>query len=201
MLTTNRHDWWEKAWSYKDHGKSWEAVYERQHPPGFRWLHDSFGTNWRMTEMQAAIGRIQLGKLPQWLSVRRKNAAVLTNYFRTVRGLRVTVPPSDIDHAYYKYYVFIEPDQLKEGWGRDQIMNAIYAEGIPCYSGSCSEIYLENAFERSGLQPPKRLEVARQLGDTSLMFLVHPTLDESHMELAAKTVEKVMRIAAKQVSQ
>ena len=149
-----------------------------------------------MTEMQATIGRIQLGKLPQWSSVRGKNAAVLTNRFRTVRGLRITVPPLDFDHAYYKYYVFIEPDQLKEGWGRDQIMNAICAEGIPCYSGSCSEIYLEKAFERAGLKPPKRLEIAKQLGDTSLMFLVHPTLDEAHMDLVTKMVVKVMRIAA-----
>ena len=59
MVTTNDQGLWSVMWSFKDHGKSWEAVYERDHPPGFRWVHDSFGTNWRMTEMQAAIGRIR----------------------------------------------------------------------------------------------------------------------------------------------
>lgn len=197
MLTLNNREWWDRAWSYKDHGKSFDAVFNRQHPPGFRWLHESFGTNWRLTEMQAAIGRIHLRKLPKWNSSRRRNAASLTQVFREIPGLRVTEPPESIDHAYYKYYVFVEPSRLSSGWDRDRIMNAISAEGVPCYSGSCSEIYLEKAFERAGLQPRTRLEVAKRLGETSLMFLVHPTLDESHMKAVSTAVERVMKIAAK----
>ncbi len=92
-----------KIWSYKDHGKSFDAVYHRVHRPGFHWLHESFGTNWRMTEMQAAIGRVQLRKLPQWLTLRRRNAAVLTDGFSRIPGLRLTIPPQEIEHAYYKY--------------------------------------------------------------------------------------------------
>ena len=197
MVTTNRHDLWDKIWSYKDHGKSFDAVYHRQHPPGFRWLHESFGTNWRMTEMQAAIGRVQLRKLPQWLTLRRRNATVLTDGFSRIPGLRLTIPPQEIEHAYYKYYVFVEPKALKFDWSRDRIMTELIAEGIPCGSGSCSEIYLEKAFDQGALRPKERLPVAKLLGETSLMFLVHPTLTDSDMVDTCKALEKVMVMAAR----
>jgi len=197
MLTTNSRAIWENAWSYKDHGKSYEAVYEREHPPGFRWLHESFGTNWRMTEMQAAIGRVQLRKLPDWVETRRRNAAVLTEGFSRLPALRVTVPPDNVGHAYYKYYVFVRPEALKSGWDRDRVMTAVNAEGIPCFSGSCSEIYLEKAFTDRGWGLLERLPVARELGETSLMFLIHPTLTEDDMEDTVQAVEKVLRVATK----
>ena len=193
MLVTGRREVWERAWSYKDHGKSYDAVYNREHPPGFRWLHESFGTNWRMTEMQAAIGRVQLRKLPEWLETRRRNAAVLTEGFSRLPALRVTVPPDDVGHAYYKYYVFVRPEALKSGWDRDRVMAAVNAEGIPCFSGSCSAIYLEKAFTDRDWGPPKRLPVALELGETSLMFLVHPTLSEDDMEDTVRALEKVLR--------
>jgi len=195
MITTNRHDIWNKIWSYKDHGKSFDAVYNREQPPGFRWLHESFGTNLRMTEIQAAIGRIQLRKLPQWLTLRRRHAAILTDGFSRIPGLRLTIPPKEIEHAYYKYYVFVEPKALKSGWSRDRIMMALMAEGITCGSGSCSEIYLEKAFDQGALRPKKRLPVAKQLGETSLMFMVHPTLTDLDMVDTCKIVEKVMAMA------
>jgi hypothetical protein len=197
MLTTNRREVWERAWSYKDHGKSYATVYHREHPPGFRWLHESFGTNWRMTEMQAAIGRVQLRKLPAWVAKRRRNAAVLTGRFCRLPALRVTVPPEDVGHAYYKYYTFVRPELLKDGWDRDRVMLAVQAEGIPCFVGSCSEIYREEAFRRAGLGPAEPLPVARELGETSLMFLVHPTLSETDMEDTARAVEKVLRAATR----
>ena len=197
MLTTNDPGLWDRAWSFKDHGKSWDAVYNRQHPPGFRWLHESFGTNWRLTEMQSAIGRVQLGKLPGWTVTRQRHAAILTEGFSRIPALRVTVPPSGIGHAYYKYYVFVRPDALRPEWDRDRIMAAVNAEGIPCFSGSCSEIYREKAFTVNGLGPAERLPVAQQLGGTSLMFLVHPTLSEQDMRDTCQVVEKVMLAAAR----
>ncbi len=195
MLTTNRREVWERAWSYKDHGKSYDAVYHREHPPGFRWLHESFGTNWRLTEMQAAIGRVQLNKLPAWVEKRRRNAAILTERFAELPALRVTLPPEDIGHAYYKYYAFLRPEALRDGWNRDRVIEAIRAEGIPCHSGSCSEIYLEKAFEKEGLQPAQPLPIAKGLGETSLVFLVHPTLSETDMDDTARAVEKVLQFA------
>ena len=197
MVTTNDRSIWEKIWSYKDHGKSYDAVYNRPRPPGFHWLHESFGTNWRMTEMQVAIGRVQLRKLPQWLSLRRRNAAILTEGFSRITGLRVTVPPDEVGHAYYKYYAFVEPEALKASWSRDWIMAAVNAEGIPCESGSCSEIYLEKAFDQGALRPKERLPVAKQLGETSLMFMVHPTLSADDMEDVVRAMDKVMRVAVR----
>jgi dTDP-4-amino-4,6-dideoxygalactose transaminase len=187
------------VWSYKDHGRSYDAVYINDLKPGpsFKWLHESFGTNWRMTEMQAAIGRIQLRKLPDWIEKRRRNVDILTKAFLKIPALRVTMPPKDIKHAYYKYYVFVKRDMLKTEWSREKIITAINAEGIPCFTGSCSEMYLEKAFDADGMRPEKRLPVAEELGDTSMMFLVHPTLSENDMRDMVKAVEKVMAVAVK----
>jgi dTDP-4-amino-4,6-dideoxygalactose transaminase len=200
MIVTNNKDIWSKVWSYKDHGKSYDAVYGNNDlKPGhsFKWLHESFGTNWRMTEMQAVIGRIQLRKLPVWIERRRRNADILTKAFLNVPALRVTTPTDHISHAYYKYYVFLKPDMLKTGWDRKRIIVAINAEGIPCFTGSCSEIYLEKAFDAVGMRPEKRLPVAEELGETAVMFLVHPTLTEKDMMSIASIVGKVMSEAMK----
>lgn len=197
MLTTNSSDIWQKVWSLKDHGKSYDAVYNRKHGDGFRWLHESFGTNWRMTEMQAAIGRIQLGKLEDWLAKRRRNASILTRYFEKKSTLRTTIPPPEIEHAYYKYYVFIRPESLKMDWNRDRIMGEIIANGVPCLSGSCGEIYREKAFENSEFKHMDRLPIAKALGETSLMFTVHPTLTVKDMEYAGEVVTNVLQKASK----
>jgi dTDP-4-amino-4,6-dideoxygalactose transaminase len=196
MMLTDDQALWREAWAYKDHGKSYDAVHNREHAPGFRWLHESVGTNWRMTEMQAAIGRVQLRKLPQWLERRRRSAVLLTACFRNIPALRVTEPPAHVSHAYYKYYTFILPNRLREGWDRDRIIAAISGEGVPCFSGSCSEIYLEKAFELTALRPEERLPVARELGETSLMFLVHPTLTDADMQRTARVVKNVLGLAA-----
>jgi len=197
MLVTDDSRLWEKAWAYKDHGKSFDAVFNREHPPGFRWLHESFGSNFRMTEMQAAIGRRQLGKLPQWMAVRRRNAAMLDRGFAAIPGLRITRPAEGIGHAYYKYYAFVEPGMLAPGWDATRINEAVNAEGVPCFAGSCSEIYRERAFTDRSWGPAQRLPVAQRLGETSLMFTVHPTLGEREMQDTVGAVAKVMRAATR----
>ena len=196
MVTTNDRELWSKMWSYKDHGKSWEAVYEREHPPGFRWLHESFGTNMRMTEMQAAIGRIQLQRMPQWHEARTHNANKILATGRTLPGLRVPDVPVCVQHAWYKCYVFVEAEQLGLDWDRDRVMNAIVAQGVPCFSGSCSEVYLEKVFDDTGWRPEKRLPNAKELGETSLMFLVHPTLTEAEIQKTCDVLTAVMQEAA-----
>jgi dTDP-4-amino-4,6-dideoxygalactose transaminase len=197
MVTTDRTDLWSAMWAYKDHGKSHAAVFEREHAPGFRWLHESFGTNWRMIEMQAVIGRIQLGRMPQWHERRVANARTIWEACRPLPGLRVPVIPADVTHAAYKCYVFLEPAALASGWGRDRIMAEVNALGIPCLSGSCSEIYLEKAFEGTDYRPTDRLPVARELGETSLMFLVHPTLTPAALGRACEAIATVMKRAVR----
>ncbi len=192
MLTTNRKDLWGRAWSYKDHGKDWDAVYNREHPTIFKWTHESLGTNWRMTEMQAAIGRVALRELSSWVLARRRNAGVLDCALSRIPGIRTATPTSDFVHSYYKHYAFIRPELLQAGWTRDLIVKALQKEGIPCGSGVCCEIYEEKAFEIAGLKPVRRLPNAHQLSETSLMFVVHPTLSEPDMEDTARAVAKVM---------
>lgn len=192
MVTTNDRELWKRMWAYKDHGKSWDAIYEREHPPGFRWLHESFGTNWRMTEMQGVIGRIQLQRMPEWHEQRLANAERIWNTARELPGLRVPDVVEHVDHGAYKCYVFVESEELAEGWNRDRIQQAMVEAGVPCFSGSCSEVYREKAFDGTGLRPEEPLSIARELGETSLMFLVHPTLTEAEMDKTCSVLEQVM---------
>lgn len=192
MVTTNDEALWRAMWSYKDHGKSYAAVYEREHAPGFRWLHESFGTNWRLTEMQAAIGRIQLTRMPEWTKARQANARIIDEVASDFNVVRTVKVPEHMEHAEYKHYLFVNPEQLAEGWTRDRIVDAIVAEGVPCFQGSCSEVYLEKAFDNTSFRPAERLPNAKLLGETSLMFLVHPTLTEAEMAKTAEALKKVL---------
>jgi dTDP-4-amino-4,6-dideoxygalactose transaminase len=196
MVTTNDRTLWSKMWSHKDHGKSFDAVYNRQHPLGFRWLHDSFGTNWRITEMQSAIGRKQLGYMPAWHEARKRNAEKIMVAASLCSALRAPSVPDDFEHAWYKAYVFVRPELLNEGWSRNRIIEEINARGVPCYVGSCSEVYLEKAFDNTGWRPAKRLPVAQELGETSLMFLVHPTLSEAEITKTCDVIQAVMEDAS-----
>lgn len=195
MVTTNDRDLWSSMWSYKDHGKSWDAVYERQHAPGFRWLHESFGTNWRMMEVQGVIGRIQLKRMAQWHDARLANARRIWDVAEQLAGLRVPAVPQDCLHAAYKCYVFVDPQSLNAEWSRDRILNEITERGVPCFSGSCSEVYLEKAFDNTSLRPQKRLPVAMDLGETSLMFMVHPTLSTAEIDKTCQVLKDVMQQA------
>jgi dTDP-4-amino-4,6-dideoxygalactose transaminase len=212
MVTTNDDALWRSMWSFKDHGKSYAAVYEKEHPPGFRWLHESFGTNWRMIEMQAVIGRIQLKRMSEWTKRRTHNADLLDaalEPFSTIDG-PIRLPnfgcsTTCIDrstgtqvcgmactHAYYKYYVYVHPQNLAHGWSRDRIIEAINKKGVPCYQGICSEVYLEKAFDGTGWRPSSPLPVAKVLGENSLMFLIHPTLTNQEMQDLARVIGEVL---------
>jgi dTDP-4-amino-4,6-dideoxygalactose transaminase len=195
MVTTNDQTLWSVMWSFKDHGKSWEAVYQRQHPPGFQWVHESFGTNSRMLEMQAAIGRIQLRRMAAWTILRTQHAEAIWAACRPHAAVRVPSVPDGSVHAHYKCYVYVQPDRLAPGWHRDRIVEAIKAQGVPCYRGSCSEVYQEKAFDNTGWRPAVRLPVARELGETSLTFLVHPTLTPAEIEKTCAVIGQVLEEA------
>ena len=183
---------WSRAWSYKDHGKNFNAVYNKSHPPGFRWLVDSFGSNYRMTEIQSGVGRFQLKNLDDWVASRQSNAAILNSCFNALPLLRQSIPPMNMVHARYKFYTYINPAKLKKSYSRDKIMIELNEHGIPCFSGSCSEIYLEKAFKTMGYQPAKRLPIAKELGETSLVFLIDQTLSEADMKNICEISEKIL---------
>ncbi|ADH90493.1 Glutamine--scyllo-inositol transaminase [Ancylobacter novellus DSM 506] len=205
MVTTDDDALWSRMWAYKDHGKSWSAVYERQHPPGFRWLHESFGTNWRMLEMQAAIGRIQLRRMPEWTAARQANADIILDALEPYAGEEKPLRLPDRSgsrsqvhsaHGRYRLYAYVNPQRLRAGWSRNRIVSEIGARGVPCYQGSCSEVYLEKAFDGTPWRPKTPLAVARELGETSLAFLVHPTLTEAEVRHTANVAAEVVRAAS-----
>ncbi|NKX67842.1 DegT/DnrJ/EryC1/StrS aminotransferase family protein (plasmid) [Labrenzia sp. 5N] len=193
MLLTDNPDLWSRSWSFKDHGKGYATVFEKDHQPGFRWLHDSGpGTNLRMAGPSAAIGRIQLSRLAETRAHRTRNALTLAEILSGSSALRVPVPPQPLTHAYYRFYAFVRPEAMADSWSRDRILAEIAEAGLPAFSGSCSEIYKEAMFRDRGLGPDKPLPVARQLGETSLAFLVDTTWEQERIiELA----EKVASIA------
>lgn len=205
MVTSNDKELWSRMWSYKDHGKSYDAVYHREHPPGFRWLHESFGTNWRMLEMQAAIGRIQLKRMADWSARRQANADRLAKAFERFTGQhgllrlpQLDCGPTDSEqstrsrHANYRLYAYLRPDKLAPDWSRDRILAEAAQSKLPVFQGTCSEVYLESAFDGSGLRPAERLPHARELGETSLAFLVHPTLSAAEIDLIAERVGELL---------
>jgi dTDP-4-amino-4,6-dideoxygalactose transaminase len=205
MLLTNNKKIWEKIWSYRDHGKGYDQVFSKEHAPGFRWVIESFGTNCRMTEMQAAMGRVMLGKLDKWVEKRRFFADLLTSGFKNIPGLRVAEPSPDIYHSYYKYYVFINQDELKENWNRSIIVEALNKKNIPCNTGICPEIYMEKAFESYPFKISSaesnnkisRLPHSKQLGETSIAFLVHHTLSIKAIHYVIDQVKMVLEKACK----
>lgn len=195
MITTNDAILASRAWQYKDHGKRREAMERARIEGGFRWVHERFGTNARMLEVQAVLGRIQLKRLGEWSDRRRHNAMQIWETARRLPGLRAPVIPADIVHAAYKCYVFVDAARLRPGWDRDRILAEINAGGVPCYTGSCPEIYREAAFDGTGWRPGRRLEVAEALGRSSLMFLVHPTLSDAEIRKTCDVLRAVMQEA------
>ena len=182
------------VWSLKDHGKDPDLALAPADPrrKDFRWLHAGFGSNFRLTEPQAAIGRIQLRRLAEWQSLRARNAGILIDAIGDHPAVRVPRPPEHLTHAWYKFYAFVNLEVLAEGWSRQRILEELSDLGVPAYSGSCSEVYLEASFQRAGLAPPAPLPMAHQLGTTSLMLLVHPTITVEQMAKMAERVKSVL---------
>jgi dTDP-4-amino-4,6-dideoxygalactose transaminase len=194
MVTTNDTDLWSKMWSYKDHGKDFKRVYAKDHPDGFRWLHDSFGSNWRMIEMQAAIGLCQLKKMDQWHKQRTKIAQVYANSCRSIPSLRLTLVPDDSVHAYYRFYVYLAGQEGNQAVLRDKIVQDFQKANIPCFVGSCPEIYREKAFDDTSWRPEKSLPIAKQLGETCFAFLVHPTLSDMSVTKIAQKMHEIFSL-------
>jgi dTDP-4-amino-4,6-dideoxygalactose transaminase len=197
MMLTNDETVWKQAWEFKDHGKNFDTVHRTDHPPGFRWLHESVGNNYRLTEMQAVLGRRQLKKLPHWLATRAAHANIYSDTFGSLSALRTPLPAAHETHAWYKFYTFVRPEALRSGWNRDRIMREAMDAGMPCFSGSCPEIYREKAISKLGLAPAQRLPVAQELGETSIMLLVHPTLESDQVSRMAKTLASIVKGATR----
>lgn len=196
MLVMKDRDVWKRAWAYKDHGKDPDHYAAIKPGPDFLWLHDSLGSNFRLTEFQAAIGNCQLGKLEDWRARRQANAAVFEAQLAGLDAVRIARPRDNVVHARYKYYAFIRPERLKQDWSRRRIVEEAASAGMICSTGSCPEMYLEEAFRDYPLRPDKRLPVARQLGETSLMVQIDHTLSPADLELSGLLLRSIIQQAS-----
>ena len=196
MVTTNNEELFNRAWSFKDHGKNFEIMKKKSSSFVFKYVHSNFGSNYRMTEIQSAIGRIQLRNLDEWTEARKRNAMkfneVLQNYSDIARA---PLPSEKFSHAYYKYYVYLKTDKIKKSWSRDRVVNSLNEIGLQCGSGACPEVYMEDAYKHISKKPHTRLPNAKKLGEESLMLLVHPTLTDEEMDFSCQSVSKVLNQA------
>jgi dTDP-4-amino-4,6-dideoxygalactose transaminase len=200
MLVLDDRAAYERAWSYKDHGKSYAKVHDPEFMSGstmFKWMVDSFGSNWRLDEMSSAVGRVGLDKLPGWHERRTRNALRLADGLSGLDALRIPLPAAGTTHAFYRLYTYVVPEALAPGWDRDRVAAAISAEGIPARYGGCAEIYREEAFVSAGFAPPARWPIAAEIHGTSLAFLVHPTLGDVEIDEAIAATRRVFEVATR----
>lgn len=183
MVVTNDKTLYQHMWSHKDHGKNQSKCLNAKADTHFKWVHDAIGTNYRMTEMQAAIELRQLDLLPGWLSDRRSAAKTYTEAFRHIEGLRVSEPTDDSLHAYYKYYVFLDPEYYENpAQAKFHLLEKAKKGGVPLFYGSCPEIYKEGGFKHTNIHNQDRNKNAEALGDLSLMLNVDPSVNGGDQE-------------------
>lgn len=176
------------GFSYKDHGKNFAKMADGRGKAGeFRYIHDFPGSNFRLTEFQAAIGLRQLAKLPGWLAARRQNAEVLLERLAGDQRVQLPAPGDGITHAWYKFYLQLGGQDDIEAY-RTRIIGRLHAAGIPAGSGSCPDMSLEAAFEGLDVRRDGELPAARDLGKRTLMLLVDHTLNEGQMHRVADAV-------------
>ena len=195
MITTNDKKKWEFIWSLKDHGKNYNLVNKKDNKIGFRWLHESIGTNLRITEIQSAIGKIQLKNIDKTNKMREKNALYLISRLKKFKSLRIPIPSNDMKHAWYRLYVYLKIDFLSSDWSRNRIIHEINLLGYPAFSGSCGEIFREKCFKDYKIN--QNLKICKELSDTSLAFLVHPNINQNELEKYGEAICLILEKATK----
>ena len=206
MISTSKKKLWSRLWSLKDHGKNYKSVFYKKHKTGFRWLHDNLGSNYRMTEMQAVIGREQLKSLDEQIKRRNLMASLyiyeLRDYYQKYNILKEidfkcqTCPLKHsiklcdrCRHAYYRLNLFVHKNKINQ----IKLIEALNKNKINCNTGSCSEIYREKIFRKLGSYPRKRLVNAKLLGETSIMFSINPNKSLIQIKKEILTIKKTLK--------
>jgi dTDP-4-amino-4,6-dideoxygalactose transaminase len=205
MLLLDEEAYFKKAWAYKDIGRSYDAVFHRQHPAGFRWLTETAGSNFRMTEFQAAIGLMQLAKLPKWIEKRNEHAETIIEVLKTFEFLNVPTfinRPGNVN-AYYRLYAIIKEDYksiiLANETLRDAIVNQLVSAGVPCFFGACAEVYREKLFVDAGYHPKSTHTNAHYFSNHAFCFLVHHTITASEIQHIATLIKHVLSSVDKSI--
>jgi dTDP-4-amino-4,6-dideoxygalactose transaminase len=205
MISTNNKKLWEKCWSIKDHGKNYNSIFYKTHKIGFRWLHDNLGSNYRMTEMQAAIGREQLKTLDNQLKIRNAIANLylkeLKNYYQKYHLLqkpdfKCQACPSKQNekkcnkcmHAFYRLNLFINKNKINQ----IKLIKQLNKSKINCSVGSCPEIYREKIFKKLKLYPKQRLPNAKLLDKSSIMFPIDPGRSMTKVKTEINSIKGIL---------
>ena len=205
LISTNNKKLWLKLWSLKDHGKNYKTLFHKKHKIGFKWLHEDLGSNYRMTEIQAGIGREQLKLLDSQIKKRNSIAKLYLNglrdYFYKYKILKKpdfkckTCPLKESEnscnkctHAFYRLNLFINKDKVKQS----ELIRKINKKGISCGVGACPEIYKEKIFKKLKLYPKKRLVNAKLLGNTSIVFPINPHNSKINVKREISVIKKII---------
>ena len=205
MISTNNRRLWLKLWSLKDHGKNYKSVFGKKHKTGFKWLHNDFGSNYRMTEMQAVIGREQLKSLDKQIKKRNLIANLYLNGLKDYYSKHDILKKPDFKfatfaskqnlkksnynvHAFYRLNLYINKDKINQ----NELIQQLNKNKINCGVGSCPEIYREKIFMKSKFYPKKRLLNAKLLGETSIMFPINPNTSIKKVKLEINSIKKIL---------
>ena len=205
MISTNNTKLWLKLWSLKDHGKNYKSVFNKKHNNQFKWLHDDLGSNYRMTEMQAVIGREQLKSLDKQIKRRNLIANLYLNglkdyylkfdilkkprfKYQTYHLKKNSKKNNQYFHAFYRLNLFINRNKINQ----KKLIEQLNKSKINCGVGSCPEIYREKIFKKLKFYPKKRLSNAKLLGETSLMFQINPYKSSTKVKLEINTIKKIL---------
>lgn len=196
LVLTNNTDLYKRMWSLRDHGWDFDRAHQDDTTTGFKWLVDSFSTNWRLTETQSAIGRAQLRKLDGWVETRRQNAAALAAAVADLPCVIESTPPETVRHSFYKFYVQVNPEALANNWTRDRIVDELTTLGVPARAGACPDISNEQAFAKASINTSNPRPNAARIANRTIMFPVHPTLTPGNIAFMTDALRSTIKAAS-----
>ncbi len=176
MITTNSYKNYQKIWSLKDHGKNIKKYLNIKNNYSFRYIHDSFGSNFRLTEMQSSIGNAQLLYIKERVKLRQRNANQYIKNFKNCKFIITPIIPKNITHSFYRLYLRFNFKFIKKNWNKNKIINKLNKLGFECSEGACSEIYNEKCFRNSKFKVKKSLKNCVELSKSSFALKVDHTI-------------------------
>ena len=197
MIGTNNKDLYERIWQLKEIGKVRKLMIKKYKNTAYRWVHNTFGTNLRLTEIQSAVGRMQLKRLKNFIKIRNFNSKKILNNLEKFKSVSVPIIPKKFTHAFYRCYVRIDKKNLKNGWSKYKIIENLIKQGVPCNEGSCSELYREKSFKKFGYIPKKRLKNARKLSESSIAFQVDHSINLNQLQKIIISIKQTFLKATK----
>ena len=156
----------------------YQMRYLRTHGQTGKYYHTMLGLNYRMTDVEAAIGREMLKRLDSMLAVRRRNAALLTEGLSTIPGITPQKVTPDTEHAYHQYSVLIDPDEF--GCDKETLRKCLQEKGVATGIAYPRGLHQQPVFEE--LYGKQHLPVTEYITERIINLPVHHGLRENDVE-------------------